>query len=386
MNEIKKCSISGISFTLETEAYKRLEAYIDSLKKAYKENTDGAEIIADIEARIAELILSAQVTAEQPVQLPLVENIIAQLGNAEDISGEENAEEEPIKSQTRIARRLYRDTENAKLGGVCAGLGRYFDIDPVWIRLGLFLPLLLCWVCYHTAFSAIFGNLFLMFIVAYIVAWFAIPAAQSARQKLEMNGEPITARTIGNVTASATPEQAAKSSVASAVTTFGKVVGVLLKVFLVLLALPLIFFCVVLIIPLFCMLFGATEAIAGLARFGNLDAFTDILALNSGAVPVLGILVCLIPAVTLLYLFIALVSGKRPRWWIMLSALIVWIILVISTFFAAINSMNSISENEVNRIMKTIDAVDDTDLDAEQIDSLEYLRLLNAADAPSIDR
>lgn len=386
MNEIKKCSISGISFTLETDAYARLNDYLDSLKRAYRDNTDGAEIIADIEARIAELILSAQVTAEQPVQLPLIENIIAQLGDAEDISGEEDAEEEPIKSQTRIARRLYRDTENAKLGGVCAGLGRYFDIDPVWIRLGLFLPLLLCWVCYHTAFSAIFGNLFLMFIVAYIVAWFAIPAAQSARQKLEMNGEPITARTISDTTASTTPEQAAKSSVASAVTTLGKVVGILLKVFLVLLALPLIFFCVVLLIALFGMLFGTAGMLAGLAQFGNLDAVTGIFATNGGAVPALGIFVCLVPAVTLLYLFIALVCGKRPRWWIMLTALIVWIMLIVATAVTAVKSIGSISENEVNRIMKTIDSVDDTDLDAEQIDSLEYSRLLNAADAPSIDR
>ncbi len=385
MNEIKKCSISGISFTLETEAYTRLEAYLGSLKKAYKENPDGAEIIADIEARIAELILSAQSSAEQLVQLPLVENIIAQLGNAEEIS-DEQTEDEPIKSETRIARRLYRDTENAKLGGVCAGLGKYFNIDPVWIRLGLFLPLLLCWVCYHTPFSAIFGNLFLMFIVAYIVAWFAIPAAQSARQKLEMNGEPITARTIGNATAAATPEQAAKSSVASAVTTFGKVVGIVLKFILVLLALPLIFFCVVLLIALCGMLFGTAGMLAGLAQFGNLDTITGIFATDGGAVPVLGILMCLVPAATLLYLFIALVRGKRPRWWIMLAALIVWIMLIVGTAFTAIRSIGSVSDDEVRRIMKTVDTLDAGSLDAEEIDSLEYSRLIDAADAPSIDR
>ena len=33
---------------------------IDSLKKTYKDTPDGAEIVADIEARIAELILTTQ--------------------------------------------------------------------------------------------------------------------------------------------------------------------------------------------------------------------------------------------------------------------------------------------------------------------------------------
>ena len=30
---------------------------------------------------------------------------------------------------------LTRDTENQKIAGVCAGLGRYFDIDPVLVRI-----------------------------------------------------------------------------------------------------------------------------------------------------------------------------------------------------------------------------------------------------------
>ena len=215
MNEIKKCSISGISFTLDKEAYARLEEYISSLKKAYDHNPDGAEIIADIEARIAELILSALSDAGQTVRKPLIENIIAQLGCAEDISGE-SAADEPIKSDTRIPRRLYRDVENAKLGGVCAGLGKYFDVDTVWIRLVPFLPLLMLIFCDGLA-ASIFGNLFGMFVISYIIMWFAVPSAKSARQKLEMNGEPVTVRSISE-NSSATPEETAKSSVASAVT------------------------------------------------------------------------------------------------------------------------------------------------------------------------
>lgn len=54
-------------------------------------------------------------------------------------------------------KRLYRNTSDAKLGGVCSGLGDYLNIDPVIVRL-----------------------IFLLFffaggLVAYIVAWIIVP-------------------------------------------------------------------------------------------------------------------------------------------------------------------------------------------------------------------
>ena len=57
-------------------------------------------------------------------------------------------------------KRLYRLPAEKKIGGVCAGLGEYFDLDPVFFRL-FFLVLLL------------FGGAGL---VAYIVMWIMVPA------------------------------------------------------------------------------------------------------------------------------------------------------------------------------------------------------------------
>ena len=95
MNQIKKCSIAGVSFTIERNAYDTLSEYIQSLHKTYKDDPDGEEIIADIEARIAELILSA-VPADAIVTKPLILNIIKQLGSAEEIDDEEEAEVEEL--------------------------------------------------------------------------------------------------------------------------------------------------------------------------------------------------------------------------------------------------------------------------------------------------
>lgn len=111
------------------------------------------------------------------VETPLLRQIISQMGTAEDISSE--SETDAAKKQPRIPRRLYRDTENARLGGVCAGLGRYFDVDATWVRLTLFAPLLLLILVevlpFSGTLSTFFSNLFGVFVLGYFIMWFAVP-------------------------------------------------------------------------------------------------------------------------------------------------------------------------------------------------------------------
>lgn len=56
-------------------------------------------------------------------------------------------------------KRLYRSKNNCMIAGVCGGLGEYFDIDPTFIRL--------LWIVFTLAGGS--G------ILAYIIAWIAIP-------------------------------------------------------------------------------------------------------------------------------------------------------------------------------------------------------------------
>ena len=37
MKEVKKCSISGVAFTMDADAYEALETYLESLKTTYKD-------------------------------------------------------------------------------------------------------------------------------------------------------------------------------------------------------------------------------------------------------------------------------------------------------------------------------------------------------------
>ena len=316
MKEVKKCSISGVAFTMDTDAYQELEAYLESLKKTYKETPDGAEIVADIEARIAELILSAQ-DSTRVVEKPLILNIIRQMGTAEDIS-----EEEPGRSpeEPRIPRRLYRDTENAKLGGVCAGIGKYFDVDPVWIRLAMFLPILLTvfqWIPFMRWTGPMMGNLFGIFVICYVIMWFAVPAARTARQKLEMNGEKITAQSIRETTeatAGCDPDVRAKPIVAEAVSVFGKVVLILLKLFAGLLVFGLIMGACALIIGLFALVIGGGGILSPFSPLGM-----------TLWVPILGIFIVLIPVILLIYVLMCLIASRKPGGTAVLIIFLLWL-------------------------------------------------------------
>lgn len=331
MNEIKKCSISGIAFTLDADAYEVLRTYLDSLEKTYEKNPDGAEIIADIEARIAELILSTQNNA-RVVERPLIENIVKQLGSAADITGED-PDSDLHYAEPRIPRRLYRDTENAKLGGVCSGIGRYFDVDPVWIRLVLFLPLLLScfgWLPLLHWTGPMMGNLFGIFVICYFIMWFAVPAARTARQKLEMQGERITEQSIRETTAASyatagDPDSRARPIVAEAVSVFGKVVLIFLKLIAGLIVFGLIMGACALIIGLFAVVIGGGEILM-------CDCFDD----HSLWLPVLGIVVVLIPTILLIYVLMCLIASRKPGGRAVLAIFLLWLASIVALSVTAV--------------------------------------------------
>lgn len=350
MKEVKKCSISGVAFTMDTDAYEALDNYLKSLQKSYANNPDGAEIIADIEARIAELILSAQDNT-RVVEKPLMMNIIQQMGSAEDIS-DESSDRDLQYDTPRIPRRLYRDTENAKLGGVCAGIGKYFDMDPVWVRLAFFLPLLL--TCFSGIpflfwFGPLFGNLFGILLICYFIMWFAVPAARSARQKLEMNGEKITAQSIGEVTTAAAnnePDAKARPIIAEAVSLFGKIVLILLKIFAGILVFGLIMGACALIIGLFAVVIGGPEQI-------HLYKLADF----SLWVPILGIFIVLIPVILLIYVLMCLIASRKPGGRAVLVIFLLWILSIIACSVIAIRE--NVSEklrNKRNKIEQVLNS------------------------------
>src|SRR6478736_481716 len=140
-------NISGIIFHIEEDGYDTLRKYLDSINKYFGSFEDSSEILADIESRIAEIFLSRLNDGKQVVTAEDVAALISTMGNVNDFKAAEEQEfaagEAPPRTEYKQAfntgtsnpKKLLRDERRKILGGVCAGLAHYFNIDPVWPRL-----------------------------------------------------------------------------------------------------------------------------------------------------------------------------------------------------------------------------------------------------------
>lgn len=190
MKETLNVSISGIRFIINSDAYRILRAYLDKIEATYAKEADGKEIIADIEARIAELLLSKQSDTTKVIHREFVEDVVSRLGEPEEVNSETTEKSEPLEQNQRFERRLYRWSDGALLGGVLNGLSAYFNIDVTALRILFVLFFALgCWVS---------GTLNATLCLAYMVMWIIVPRAKTARQKMEMRGDPVTASSIEN--------------------------------------------------------------------------------------------------------------------------------------------------------------------------------------------
>ena len=183
MNKTFTVNIAGLVFHIEENAYHELNQYLEAIKRSIT-TEERDEIIHDIELRIAELFSQKINEYNQVIRTKDVEDVIQIMGKPEDYNIDDQTpptEENSAQYYTfPKVKKLYRDKENGKLGGVLAGLGHYFNIDVFWLRI-LFL------ILFFT-----FGSGFLF----YIILWIVIPKANTTTQILEMRGEPINISSI----------------------------------------------------------------------------------------------------------------------------------------------------------------------------------------------
>lgn len=209
MNEVKHIHIGRQQFTVSVEAYRELKAYLEAITK--KAGESGADVAEEVELRMAELLTERGITPEKVI-LPMdVEFLKSQLGEPNDFS---EADDEPAAEEAKpeeTAKRLFRDTDNAMIAGVAAGLARYFGIDPVIVRL-LFIV------------SIFFGG---AGVLAYIILWLLVPEAKTTSERLSMQGKAATIDNLKQVVERADLPGAARrgsSAAARIITVVGRVV------------------------------------------------------------------------------------------------------------------------------------------------------------------
>jgi phage shock protein PspC (stress-responsive transcriptional regulator) len=183
MNKTVNINLGGMFFHIDEDAYQKLTRYFDAIKRSLSNSNGQDEIIKDIEMRIGEIITEKHTSDKQVINVKEVDEIITIMGQPEDyrIEGDDNPEPAMSFESGKRRRKLYRDTEKGMLGGVCTGLGHYFGIDMVWIRI-----LFVVFACIS------FGT----WIFVYIVLWAVTPAAVTTSEKLEMTGEPVNISNI----------------------------------------------------------------------------------------------------------------------------------------------------------------------------------------------
>lgn len=180
MNKTISINIGGAVFNIEEDAFQVLKSYLDRIKINFAGDASESEIMADIEGRIAELFSQKMTENKNVVVLKDVEEVIAVMGQPEDYATESSDGGKSYSTNTQHdRRRVYRDEDDAMVGGVASGLSYLLGWDPIILR-------------------AIFIGLVFVGpgILAYIILWAVIPAAKTTAEKLKMRGEPVTVENI----------------------------------------------------------------------------------------------------------------------------------------------------------------------------------------------
>ncbi|HNY13996.1 MAG TPA: PspC domain-containing protein [Bacteroidales bacterium] len=171
-------NLGGWSFNIDEDAYAELKRYLKNLEIHFAAEESSAEILSDIETRMAEILRSRLTTYKQVITMDDVRHVISVLGTPEDLSGENTSTGDKFAS--RGYHRMYRDPDHRIIGGVCAGIGAYWRIEP-WIVRIIFLIL------------GVMGGVGLL---VYLILYIVLPEAKTTAQKIEMKGEPVNIHNI----------------------------------------------------------------------------------------------------------------------------------------------------------------------------------------------
>jgi len=134
-------SLGHSVFNVEEDAYDVLKMYLDSIKNYFQKMENDSEIISDFELRIAENFSSKLSSGKQYINLSDVKEVIQIMGSLDDFQEiyDDDDQTEDVKEDKKIKNKLYRDSSNRIIAGVCSGIAEYFKVDPIIVRIIFFI-------------------------------------------------------------------------------------------------------------------------------------------------------------------------------------------------------------------------------------------------------
>jgi len=323
MKEITRIHLAKTPFSVEVDAKKSLEKYLNSIQKNMHAEP---EAMREIEARMVELLAERGVSKDGVISHDDVLAIQKQMGEPRDFSDDSDNAETDVDVDDEVlgnsSKQLMRDTEHGLIGGVCAGVAAYFGVNPLWIRLiAIFSP----FITFGTA------------VLIYIVMWLSIPEARTASDKLRMRGEPVTLDALKRLSVDDSTEKQTASTAA-------KIFRFLLGIILALIAFGL----------LVALLVG------GVFGFGAVAALNGFTAQSWAW----GLLCCLVLGGAVLFTLTLLATWsvftwklKRPAIMAMLGLLMAGAVCLSgATIFSANTYSNLTYDYEKTLKVKTVDA------------------------------
>ena len=361
-------NISGTVFHIDDDAYERLDNYILQINRHFGNDTDAREIVQDIESRISELFQERIKDGSGVITIGQVDEIIKIMGMPEAFA--DGKDEETIRDNEYTKakfshspnKKLYRDGDNRVFGGVCSGLGAYFNIDMVIIRVIFFL---------------LFFVIGPFNLLIYFILWIAVPKARTTAQRLEMRGKEATVSNIEKSIREEIQEVKANYENFRANKSYARgrerlddagniavsVLKAILKIVVVIFGCLLLAIGVISIIALFTSLFVSGEFI-GISPFSHelpnyLDLFVGNDALSWFWVG-LGLTIG-IPLIMLAYLGTKLIfrfKSNNPA--IGMSALGLWILGIIILIYASVSGISNFKSVSANTRQEAINTKSDT--------------------------
>ena len=337
MKKTVKISIARFSFSIEETAYLLLEDYINKLKEFYLPLGE-KDVVDGIEERIAELFIERG-AKEKVVNIDMVDEVISILGKPEDIEDSSSGNEE--RNGATPKKRLYRDPFNKVVKGVCGGLSAYTSVDVVYVRI-LFAIALFFLSVGIVELLDVNIPVFFVAVLIYFGLVYIIPKAVTVEQRCQMKGVLSDVNEIRKnvMEKDYVTGNAASSNFNNVLNIIGRICGVTIGVFLILIG----------VLGLVGGLFGifGVNVISSLSLWEAAD-FIDFNIEYPFLYMLLSVFVYVLPFVGMLYGGIMLCFNfKSPKWKPGITMFIMWIFsLVLFSFFSVVALKPYFHHNEM---------------------------------------
>lgn len=374
-------NLFGTLYNIDDDAYQLLERYLDSMKRYFSRQDGGEEIADDIEHRVAELLWQKKNDeGMEAVNIDTVKEIIGKIGNASEI--DENNENESGNNNVNIdgdgngntsysrngSNSSFNGTGNDNTNYSGAYARSYFDSlkgkrmyrdksDKMLAGVckgmaNFFGGDVVIWRLSVVLLTLLFSWLDYVGIIPllYIVLCFIVPVMDSPEDRLRMKGQKVSPE---NINAEIISESERVESQPQ--TTNNGCLSGLLKLGILICSLPLLFLIFIFIVALFAVFaswFGLAGSLFPYLATGDMAGAPEIMS-SYGSLLILGLIAAISVIAIPIYVIIKMIRGEKFSGLSITAIILTWLLcLAIGIFSFTSFGMNWAKEYDKHHVIQ----------------------------------